>query len=125
VNQTFGQMPDDPAALPEVSFVIPNLCHDMHDCGVGRGDDWLRAHVRPYVQWARANQSLLILTWDEDDGSAANHIPTIFVGAGVRPGRYPERVTHYAVLRTIEDLFGLDHAGHAATASPITDIWMK
>jgi hypothetical protein len=41
----------------------------------------------------------------------------------VKPGRYDERITHHGVLRTLEDMYGLDHAGAAATATPITDIW--
>jgi hypothetical protein len=50
---------------------------------------------------------LLIITWDEDDGSAGNRIPTIFVGQQVRPGRYSRHITHYSVLRTIEDALHL------------------
>ncbi len=39
-------------SLPTVSFVIPDLCHDMHDCSVGTGDAWLRAHLAGYARWA-------------------------------------------------------------------------
>jgi hypothetical protein len=28
------------------------------------------------------------------------------------------------VLRTLEDMYGLSHAGNSATASPITDVWV-
>jgi phosphatidylinositol-3-phosphatase len=48
------------------------------------------------------HDSLLVLTWDEDDGSQANHITTIFAGQMVMPGRYAEPITHYTVLATIE-----------------------
>ena len=37
---------------PTVSFVIPNLCDDMHDCGVATGDAWLRRHIGGYARWA-------------------------------------------------------------------------
>src|SRR5215475_11631332 len=33
-NQPYTAMPTDFAALPTVAFLIPNLCHDMHDCSV-------------------------------------------------------------------------------------------
>ena len=33
-------LPADFADLPTVSFVVPNLCNDMHDCGVAAGDRW-------------------------------------------------------------------------------------
>ena len=112
------------ARLPSVSFVIPDLCHDMHDCSVAAGDAWLRANIGPYVDWAMRHDSLLILTWDEDDGSPANHITTIFAGQMVRPGRYAELITHYNVLATIEAAFTLPRDARAAAAAPITRIWL-
>jgi phosphatidylinositol-3-phosphatase len=110
-------------ALPDVAFIIPNLVHDMHSASVGAGDAWLRQNVDPLIAWAKRHDALVILTWDESGSPVGNHIPTIFVGPMVKPGRYAETVTHYRVLRTIEDLFGLPHAGHAAQARPITDVW--
>jgi len=111
------------ARLPTVSFVIPDLCHDMHDCSIGVGDAWLAAHIGRYADWAMSHDSLLIVTFDEDDHGAGNHIPTIFAGQQVRPGRYAEPVTHYSVLATIEAAYALPREGQAATASPITNIW--
>ena len=75
----------------------------MHDCPVASGDSWLRAHLSGYASWAMTHHSLLIVTWDENDGSAGNQIPTIVLGQLVRPGRYAEPITHYSVLRTLED----------------------
>ena len=75
------------------------------------------------MQWAKSHNSLLVLTWDEDDYSSDNRIATIFVGARVSAGNYGERIDHYSVLRTIEDMYGLGHAGNSANATPITDIW--
>ena len=124
VGKPFSSFPGSSfARLPTVSFVVPNLCHDMHDCSVATGDSWLRAHLARYAAWALTHDSLLILTWDENDGSQGNQIATIFVGQNIRPGMYPERITHYSVLRTIEDAYRLRHDGHAAAARPITDIW--
>ena len=124
VSLPFTSFPaTDLARLPTVSFVIPNLCDDMHDCSVAAGDTWLRAHIGGYADWAMTHDSLLILTWDEDDGSQANQVPTIFAGQQVRPGRYAELITHYRVLATIESAYALPRDGQAATATPITDIW--
>jgi phosphatidylinositol-3-phosphatase len=125
-SQPFASFPGrDFARLPAVSFVVPNLCHDMHDCGVPTGDAWLRAHMAGYARWAMTHDSLLILTWDEDDHSQGNRIVTIFAGQKVRPGTYRERITHYNVLRTIEDAYRLQHDGSAAAARPITNIWRR
>lgn len=110
-------------ALPDVAFVVPNQLDDMHSASVQRGDDWLREHIGPLIAWAKTHDGLVILTWDESSAPVTNHIPTIFIGPMVKPGRYDEQVTHYRVLRTIEDLFNLRHAGNAAKASPIVDIW--
>ncbi len=111
------------SSLPAVSFVVPNLCHDMHDCSVATGDSWLQAHLSGFARWAMTHDSLLIITWDEDDGSQSNQIPTIFVGQRVRPGRYAVPISHYSVLATIEAAYGVPRSGHAATTEPITAIW--
>ncbi len=110
-------------ALPTVSFVIPDLCHDMHDCSVSAGDTWLRVHLAGYARWAQTNDSLLMVTFDEDDGGNSNHIATIVTGQQVRPGRYREPIDHYNVLRTIEQAYGLPFRGQARTHYPITSIW--
>jgi phosphatidylinositol-3-phosphatase len=121
-NQPSSALPADLAALPTVSFLIPNLCHDMHDCSVGTGDTWMRDHVNPYVQWARQHNSLLIVTFDEDDNSHDNRILTFVTGAGIKPGRYGQALNHYGVLASIEDWYGLPRLGQAATAAPLTGI---
>jgi hypothetical protein len=99
------------------------MCNDMHDCSVATGDSWLKSRLDGYVQWAKTHNSLLITTFDEDDFTGTNRIATIFNGQPVKPGTYGENVNHFRVLRTVEDMYGLPHAGAAATATPITDTW--
>jgi acid phosphatase len=113
----------DFSSLPTVSFVIPNLVNDMHDGTIGQADSWLNANLSHYANWATANNSVLIVTWDEDDDSANNQIPTIFYGGPVKPGTYSETVSHYNVLSTVEQMYGLPKTGLAAEAPPIADIW--
>jgi len=122
-NQPFSVFPVDFTTLPTVSFVVPNQCHDMHDCSVATGDAWLAANIDPYAQWAKTHNSLLVLTWDENDNSVPNQITTIFVGAHVVPGQYVETINHYTVLATLEALYGLDAIGGATAKTPITDVW--
>ncbi|HWE92180.1 MAG TPA: alkaline phosphatase family protein [Pseudonocardiaceae bacterium] len=122
-SQPFSAFPTDYSRLPAVSFVIPNLTDDMHDGTIAEGDTWLRSHLDGYAQWAKAHHSLLIVTWDEDDYSQANQIPTMIVGQQAKPGRYGERIDHYSVLRTLETMYGLPALGQAASAAPITDCW--
>ena len=123
VNQQFSALPEDPADLGTVSFVIPDMCNDMHDCGIRAGDDWARAHLADYVAWAQDNDSLLVVTFDEDSGTKDNQIPMLMVGPMVQPGTSDQRIDHYGLLRTLEDMYGLSPLGHAADAEPVTGIW--
>jgi hypothetical protein len=111
------------AALATVSFVIPDLCHDMHDCSVAAGDAWLKKHAGPYRKWAMSHHSLLVVDWDEGHAGGTNQIPTIFAGQMIKPGTYRQWVSHYSVLRTIESLYRLSALGLAAIAHVITGIW--
>ncbi|WP_349307896.1 MULTISPECIES: alkaline phosphatase family protein [unclassified Streptomyces] len=122
-NKPFSAFPTDFTQLPTVSWVVPDLCNDMHDCSIPTGDTWLKTHLDSYVQWAKAHNSVLITTFDEDDSAGNNQIATIFNGQPVKTGNYAERIDHFSVLRTIEDMYGLPYAGAAAQATPITDAW--
>jgi phosphatidylinositol-3-phosphatase len=147
-NLRFADFPSDPSrydALPTVAFVIPNLDNDMHNGpiteSIPAGDRWLRKNIDPYYQWAKDHNSLLILTFDENNdkrgymgltnplvdpqacvGDSRDHeycidmqnrIVTIFAGAHIRPGDYPEGngITHVSILRTLEAMYGLSKAG--------------
>ncbi len=122
-NQPLTAFPTDYSNLPTLAFVIPNLCNDMHNCPVATGDAWLQSHLAGYVQWATMHNSLLVLTWDEDDHSQDNRIATVFAGAHVVPGNYAEAGGHYRTLATLESMFGLPPLGQASAVAPITDIW--
>jgi acid phosphatase len=121
----YSQLDADIAAkaLPKYAFITPNLDNDMHDGSITQGDTWLYQNLSQYAAWARANNSLLILTWDEDDNTPRNQIPTVFYGANVRPGIYNEPISHYNVLSTLEEMYGLPKLGYATRAPAITDIW--
>jgi acid phosphatase len=122
-NQPFSAFPSNYANLPTVSIIDPNLLDDMHDGSVAQGDTWLKSNLSAYATWAKANNSLLIVTWDEDNDLSGNHIATIVYGAHVATGQYSETINHYNVLRTVEALYGLPYAGSSASATTISDIW--
>ncbi|WP_280724256.1 alkaline phosphatase family protein [Kitasatospora sp. MAA4] len=125
-QQPFSAFPADSTgynSLPTVSFVIPNLNDDMHDGTIADGDSWLQSNLSNYATWAAANNSLLIVTWDEDDYTESNQIPTIVVGAHVAQGQYSETINHYNLLATLEQMYGLPKAGSSSTAATISDIW--
>jgi phosphatidylinositol-3-phosphatase len=126
--------PSEYDKLPTVSFVIPNLDNDMHncyppncdsssmECCISKGDAWLEANIDSYLKWAKDHNSLLILTFDENDDKRGyqgltnpmvdseskfcnesnidpeycvdleNRIVTIFAGAHIIPGEYNEGI---------------------------------
>jgi acid phosphatase len=123
LGRPMGAFPTDYRHLPRLAFVVPNLNNDMHDGSIARADSWLRTHLSDYVAWARTHDSVLVVTWDEDDRSADNHIPGVLVGAHVPQLQYSARVDHYRLLRTLEAACGLPALGAAARRTPITGIW--
>jgi len=123
-NEPFAAFPiRDFDRLPTVAFVVPNLMNDMHDGTIAAGDAWLQRNIDSYVHWAKTHNALLILTWDEDDGKRDNRIATIMHGPMVKAGAYTQRIDHYDVLRTIEDLYSLPPSGKAADAVAIGNAW--
>ncbi len=126
-NVSLRELPTDWSQLPTVAVIVPNNTNNMHNgsdpARIRVADAWLAQHLDSYVNWAMTHNSLLILTWDEDDGNSGNHILTILVGPMVVPGRYDQRIGHATVLRTVEDLLGLSHSGEAAGERPIVGIW--
>lgn len=139
VSLPFSEFPSDFTKLPTVSFVIPNLDHDMHDGFPGTkrkaGDDWLRDNLNSYKEWAKTHNSLLIVTWDEDNKTVlakrvtkppANRVAAIFVGEMVKAGfKSDKQYDHVDLLRTIVEMYGLPPlpAAAYAKAKVIDDIW--
>ena len=123
LNQPFTAFPTDYTKLPTLCFVIPNLLDDMHDGTVGAADTWIKNNLKKYVEWCKANNSLFILTVDEDDKTEGNQIYSIILGQDIKAGTYAQPITHYNFLRTLEDLYGLPYAGASKDSSDIVGIW--
>jgi hypothetical protein len=105
------------SALPDVSFVVPDLDDDMHDGSVATADQWLKDNLGGYAQWAATHHSLLVVTWDEDDYSANNLIPTILFGANINPGTYDASYTHYDLLSMLAGASALTAPNNGALAA--------
>jgi hypothetical protein len=124
VQVPFSQFPKDFTKLPTVSFVIPNMCSDMHNCSVATGDKWVRNNLMAYAQWAKSHNSLLVLTFDENDFTSVNQIATVLVGQHVKVGRFNERTNHYNLLSTLTDMYDLAPLGNAANKPPLTSVFI-
>ncbi len=129
LNLPFSSFPENFSKLPTVAFVVPNIDNDMHDGmepeRTKRGDNWIKIHLGNYIKWAEKHNSMLIVTFDEDNVLEGNHIPTFFYGPMVKGGRYTQKINHYNVLRTIEEIYKLPYAGISADSSAITGCWLS
>lgn len=122
-NQPFTAFPTDYTKLPTVSIVVPNLNNDMHDGSVSQGDVWLQNHLDSYATWAKTHNSLLIVTFDEDDYNSNNHIATVMAGAHQKVGSYSQTIDHYSVLGMIQDAYGLPRSAGSVGKAAITAPW--
>jgi hypothetical protein len=116
VAQAFSQFPTDFTKLPTVSFVSPNVLNDMHDGSIAKGDRWLNVNLSAYARWVMTHNSLLVVTFDEDQGTTNNRVATIIVGEGIGAGQSEQLTDHYALLHTIETFYGLPPLAASATA---------
>lgn len=124
----------NPASLPDLSYIVPNECDDMHTLPangaacpaffgsnpgtslINMGDNWLATVVKSLL--AQPNVTVLI-TWDE--GRVGNHITTLEVGAGVTAGSTDGAAyNHYNLEAGLYHHFGLGTApNNGATATPL------
>jgi phospholipase C len=110
---------------PGLSWITPDSCHSMHDCPVATGDAWL-ARVVPGILASPAWQhnGLLLITWDEDDGSSSNNqVATLVIAPNLQSHQSATYYDHYSLLATVEDRLGVARLGKAAAASPITGLF--
>lgn len=144
VNRTFGAFSSLPttdySSLPTVSFIVPNNLHSTHGSNEAypwagspdeenndllrkEADNWLKANLDGYLQWAKQNNSLLIVTQDEErwTGGTASTVTTVVNGDAdlFVAGTNAASINHYNVLRTIEEMYGLPLLGQSATASAL------
>ncbi|WP_184549796.1 alkaline phosphatase family protein [Mucilaginibacter sp. FT3.2] len=125
------KFPTDFNKLPTVAFVIPDMDNDMHNIGatgdavaIQKADKWLKDNLSAFAKWAKIHNSLLIITFDEDDYKTDNIIPTVIFGDKIQPGKYNEKINHFNILHTIEAMYRLPVKDTSA-AKPVTDIWKQ
>jgi hypothetical protein len=121
-----GRLSNDLAAerLPDFSLIVPDLCHDMHDCSVRTGDAWLGRFLPPLLRNAQLAHAAVFIVFDEPPIGQGKLVPALAAGPLVRRGSvFAGRTSHYGLLRTIEDAWDLPRLGDSARAAPITGIW--
>lgn len=118
-----GRLVDDLAAdrLAAFSIVVPDQCHNSHDCPISSGDRWLSQLVPRILASPayRAGRTALVVTWDEGRGGVAGqdcradhdrscHIATVVVSPTTRPGtRGGKRYDHFSLLAATSRMLGV------------------
>lgn len=113
-----GALHDDVAAgtLPTLGWVTPDLCNDAHDCPLRVADDWLRSWL-PVITGGpdfRAGRLVVVVTFDEAEGSGPNSVLTTVIAPGVRHVVSAIGCSHYCWTRYAAELTGTPPLGQAA-----------
>jgi len=115
----------DNNSFPNFAFIAPNMCNDAHDCPLKSADAWLEQVLNTLIPALDADKQpyLIVLTWDEGEGShsccglpqyAGGRVATVLISPQVKNGFKDETpYTHYSLLKTIEIAWGLPFLGHA------------
>jgi phosphatidylinositol-3-phosphatase len=115
--------------LPTFSLVVPNLCHDMHNCSIRTGDRWLGSFAG-LVLPALGPRDVVFVVFDEshkqDVRGGGGRVAALVLGPLVRHGSVSHApLDHYSLLRTIEAGLGLPRLGQSAQARPIAGVWRR
>jgi len=112
----------DPAAA-NYQFITPNMINDMHDGTVADGDNFLKAFLPKITTSVAFTNSVVFVTFDEGSTSVngGGHIMTMVITPNMTACyKSSAAYTHYSMLRTIEQAWGMPYLGTAASAS-----WMQ
>ena len=116
-------------ALPDFSFIVPNVDDDAHDGTPQQADTWLQINIVAQLSASSAFQSggdgLLIVDFDEaadiDTTNGGGHVSPVLWGPNVKPGYTQTSATlyqHESMLRTVMEALGLSNPPAAAANAP-------
>lgn len=95
--------------LAKVVCITPDMLHNMHDCTIRQGDDWLKANFSTLIDWCMTNNSIFVIYYDESETTADNKIPILMLGQQVKPNhKLSTHYDHYNWTLTVTSLFGID-----------------
>lgn len=127
-NRPFTELATDLGknSIARYNFITPNLCNDMHDCGIQAGDTWL-SHNLPVILNSQAyqNNGAVFITWDEGANGSDGPIGMIVVSPLAKVN-YANSIyyTHSSTLRTMQEIFGVRPLlRDAANATDLSDLF--
>lgn len=106
-----GALKDDISAgrLPTFGLLVPDVCHDGHDCSAATTDDWLRSWL-PTIKNGpdfRSNRLAIVITWDEDDDHSGNHVPMVVIHPSLKNEQVTKRLDQYGLSAGIARIGGI------------------
>lgn len=117
-------------ALPNYSFIVPNLCDDAHDCSLATADTWLQTNIDPLVaNSVFQHDGLLIIVFDESADDITNgggRIAAALVSPAFSKAAYRSTnlYQHQSTLRlTLEGLGVKTLPGAAANAAAMSEFF--
>ncbi|MDX6540408.1 MAG: phosphatidylinositol-3-phosphatase [Gaiellales bacterium] len=119
---TSGNFRNDVAAgsLPNIGWLIPNLCNDAHDCALGVADSWLK-NMLPLVfagpDWT-SGRLAVVVTADEDGGSSANAVLTVVLHPDLNGRLVTTSLNHYSLAKLQEQVAGVTPYLNNAAGAP-------
>ena len=105
-------------ALPNVSFLIPNLCDDAHSCPLAAADAFLQRTL-PDVLASKdftSGRLTVVVTADEDDRHSGNVVLTSVLSTHLSGKVVSTHLTHYSLTRYIAEVLGVTPLGDGRTA---------
>lgn len=111
------------AGSADLSFIIPNLCHDAHDCPLDQADRWLSGFLPKILGSASfTNENdVLFITFDEGDD---NHVLMLALGPSVKAGsKVTDSLSHYSFVRTVDDAWSLGCLSQACQAPNLASLF--
>jgi phospholipase C len=104
--------------LPTVGMVVPNLNNDAHDGSLGTADNWFKAQMAKVFagpDW-KAGRLAVVLTADEDNGSAGNKVLTVVIHSSQSHRVVTTALNHYSLCGLLTDVAHASRLGSAARA---------
>jgi acid phosphatase len=108
----------DSGSLPRVGLVVPDACHDGHDCALASADTWLRRHAGRVLRSPdfATGHLAVVVTADEDDGDHGNRVLTVVAHPRLHHVVVRRNLTHYSLSRAYAEAAGIAPLRHAATS---------
>jgi acid phosphatase len=101
--------------LPDAGMVVPDVCHDAHNCALKYADRWLDDQLQTVFSgpdWLSGHLAVVV-TADEDDDDLVPDTDNRVLTVVIHPSQHGDVVhaplDHYSLYGLYEDVLGLPH----------------